>query len=202
MERRNAGDVAAVERTDGGTPKISGYAAVFGEETNIAGMFNEVISRSAFDNVLGDDVRALVDHNPEKIFGRTKAGTLRLEVDERGLRYEADIPDTQVGRDLVENIRVGNISQSSFGFSIDEEVWEERDGDLPLRKITRLAKLYDVSPVTFPAYEGTEVSLRKEARKVLDNAGIRGQSQKFEKALKMKIGNDIMARRKTHNIKR
>lgn len=141
-------------------PVISGYAAVFNSPTNIGSMFREVIKPGAFARAIKEnqDVRALVDHIPDKILGRTKSGTLRLSEDEKGLRYEIDPPNTTVATDLLESIRRGDIDQSSFAFTPKSQTWR-KDGEQLVREINDV-DLYDVSPVTYPAYESTSVSVR------------------------------------------
>lgn len=140
--------------------KAVGYAALFNSPTDIGSAFEEVIEPGAFDGADMADVRALFNHDPNMLLARTASGTLSLRIDERGLRYEFTIPDTSAGRDLRELLRRGDISQSSFGFTIDKEDWEERTGMKPKRKIKKVRKLFDVSPVTFPAYQETSVALR------------------------------------------
>jgi HK97 family phage prohead protease len=137
-------------------PKLAGYAAVFDLEANIAGEFRECIARGAFTAAIGrDDVRALFNHSPDFVLGRTTAGTLRLSEDSIGLRYEIDPPDTQWARDLIVSVERGEVKQSSFAFNATDEEWVfGKRGELPLR-IVRAARLWDVSPVVFPAYEGT-----------------------------------------------
>jgi uncharacterized protein len=140
--------------------KIVGYAAVFSTRTDL-GFCTEEIAPGAFRDSLSrkDDVRALFNHDPSLVIGRTP-DTLRLWEDEKGLRYEITPPDTSLARDLVTNIRSGIVSQSSFGFIVDsEEV--DKTGNKP-HFIVRKATLFDVSPVTFPAYKETEVSLARE----------------------------------------
>lgn len=165
-ERRiTAGTVEA--RAEGDSKRLSGYAAVFNQETVIAGMFREVILPGAFaDAVVNDDVRAQFNHGDGGVLplGRTKAGTLRLTEDDHGLHYEIDMPDTTQARDLMVSVGRGDVAESSFMFSVDsaDETWDyaaTKSGSLPLRQIARV-KLYDVSPVTFPAYAGTSVSAR------------------------------------------
>lgn len=138
---------------------VEGYAAVYNEETDL-GFFREMILPGAFDGADMSDVRALFNHNPDGILARTASGTLTLEVDERGLKYRFEAPNTTLGNDLLEMIRRGDISQSSFAFTIDRVAWEEERGKPDLRKIERFAALYDVSPVTYPAYSSTTVSTR------------------------------------------
>lgn len=164
-KRITAGTLEA--RSDAATGgKLTGYAAVFNQETVIAGMFREVIMPGAFADAVGaDDVRAQMNHDSNLILGRTGAGTLRLSEDAHGLRYEIDMPDTSYARDLMVSVQRGDVSQSSFMFDVPsstDETWDyaaTKSGQLPLRQIHRV-RLYDVSPVVFPAYDGTSVSAR------------------------------------------
>lgn len=143
---------------DDGPSKIVGHAAVFNTETELFG-FREKIEPGAFAKALEtDDVRALFNHNPDLLLGRNKAGTLRLWEDSRGLGVEIDPPDTQVGRDVMESISRGDISQMSFAFRPVVEEWDD-SGDTPLRTLKEV-KLFDVSPVTYPAYPTTDVAAR------------------------------------------
>lgn len=135
-----------------GDRKIVGYGAVFNKLSENLGGFREVIAPGAFDGVLNDDVRALFNHDRNVVLGRTKASTLRLLVDSEGLQYEIDPPDTQQARDLIVSMDRGDIDQSSFGFYIDEDKWEEDDDGRVVRTVLKLKRLFDVSPVTFPAY--------------------------------------------------
>lgn len=161
-ERRTIDGVAELREQQDGRRTVVGYAARFNQESELLWDFREVIEPGAFDGVLDDDVRALFNHDPNLVLGRTKAGTLRLSVDERGLRYEIDLPDTQVARDLVESLRRGDVSQSSFSFTVDADgdEWEQRPDGTYLRRIKRIKRLYDVSPVTYPAYSTTEATVR------------------------------------------
>ncbi len=170
-ERRVAvGTMEAVVEVRLGAPEtraLTGYAALYGSETRIAGMFREVIEPGAFRAALArqDDVRALFNHDPNHVLGRTTAGTLVLAEDERGLKYTVTLPDTQAGRDLWTSVQRGDVSQSSFAFSVDAEEWRDKSADLPLRAITDV-HLYDVSPVTYPAYDETSVSARSQAETI------------------------------------
>lgn len=139
---------------------LRGYAAVFDSETEIAGQFREVIRKGAFSRSIKSDVRALVDHDPARVIGRTKAGTLRLNQDERGLAVEIDLPNTSDGRDLAELVKRGDIDGMSFGFRVESEIWDmTEESQLDLREIMDL-ELFEVSAVTFPAYGDTELALR------------------------------------------
>lgn len=138
--------------------KIVGYAAVFDTPSVPLGGFREVVRRGAFSDSLNADVRALWNHDPNYVLGRTKNGTLRLEEDDRGLRVEIDPPNTTWARDFMESIRRGDVDQMSFAFRAIEDRWTN-DENGTLRELLK-AQLLDVSPVTFPAYEATSVTLR------------------------------------------
>lgn len=107
------------------------------------------------------DVRALIDHDPSRILGRTSSGTLRLTVDDIGLRYEIDMPNTSYARDLMESMKRGDINQSSFAFRVnyenpDAEEWRFNDKlGVYERTIKDFSNIFDVSPVTYPAYPST-----------------------------------------------
>jgi hypothetical protein len=135
-------------------PQIKGYAALFDDPYDV-GWFKERIQRGAFKESLenGDDIRALFNHDPNLILGRASAGTLRLGEDKKGLWYSIDAPDTQLGRDLVESLRRGDITQSSFAFETIEDQWHTNDGEE--ERILIRAKLWDVSPTTFGANANT-----------------------------------------------
>ena len=158
-ERRAAG---AVEKRAEGESILTGYAAVFNARTTIAGYFEEEIAPGAFvEAIRRDDVRALIDHDPTKILGRNTAGTLRLSEDDRGLRFEVDLPETSLAADLRTSMKRGDINQASFAFAVKREEWSDRgDKALPLRRILEVGPLFDVSVVTYPAYEQTEAALR------------------------------------------
>ena len=145
-------------RAADGERRISGYAATFNDVTDL-GYFREQIATGAFDGRTDDDVRLLINHTGVPL-ARTTNGTLRLSVDDDGLRYEAELADTQEGRDLYTLIQRGDISQSSFAFSIEDEAWDNKAN---LRTVLKVGRLYDVSPVTYPAYATTTVSARSRA---------------------------------------
>lgn len=140
---------------------IEGYAALFNVMSDDLGGFREVIIPGAFKERLADDVRALWQHDPLYVFGRTTSGTLELREDDTGLRYRVETPDAQWARDALASIRRGDVNQSSFAFAItDGAQWDlGKDGQVT-RTITRVARLYDVSPVTFPAYPETSADVR------------------------------------------
>lgn len=149
-----------VRAADGG-PRIVGYAAVFDKQSVNLGGFTEIIRRGAFTKTLQDgaDVRALWNHDSNYVLGRTKSGTLALTEDDTGLRIEVTPPDTQWARDLMETIRRGDVDQMSFGFRTVRDKWQSDENGVTVRELLEVA-LYDISPVTFPAYPDTQVQVR------------------------------------------
>jgi HK97 family phage prohead protease len=152
---------------------VEGYAALF--DTPSDGLeFTEVIDRNAFDGVIArSDVFALLNHdNSRGILGRSKygKGSLELSIDERGLKYRFDAPKSALGDELIENLKRGEVNESSFCFDVTDEEWQE-DGldDHGYKKfkrtILKIGHLYDVSPVYSAAYSATTVSLRGKEMK-------------------------------------
>lgn len=160
LHRRSLADVPEL-RTKGGKRRLAGYAAVFNQETRIGGL-RERVAPGAFTRAVknGQDVRALIDHDSRLILGRTSAGTLRLGEDQHGLHFEVDLPDTSIARDLAVSLERGDITGASFGFMPAKRGGMEVDNEDPELIWIRDVDLYDVGPVTFPAYEQTEVGLR------------------------------------------
>lgn len=140
---------------------LAGHAAVFGTHAEVRGGY-EALAPSAFDDVLArdEDVRALINHNASLVLGRTAAGTLRLRSDDTGLAFEVDLPDTSYARDLRESLRRGDVTGMSFGFVPGKDEIDHAPDGRQLRTHTSLSKLLDVSVVTYPAYDGTDVTLR------------------------------------------
>ena len=151
LEVRAAVEVRAAGR------KLEGYAAVFGTEARI-GDFTETIRAGAFRGTLaGRDILALVDHDPSKLLARTRAGTLRLAEDSRGLAFSLDVPDTSVGRDVLALAERGDLGGMSFGFTVakDGERWDGR------RRELRAVVVHEISAVSaWPAYPATVVQAR------------------------------------------
>ena len=141
--------------------RVEGYAAVFESRTDM-GWYQEEIARGAFDGADMSNVRALFNHNPDKLLASSASGTLSLDIDERGLKYAFDMPNTSTGNDLLEMMRRGDLTQSSFAFRVLEQTWTETEGKPDVRTITKIEGVYDVSPVTYPAYEDTDVALRSK----------------------------------------
>jgi len=170
--RMTTGALAAVEVRDAksGPGMVTGHAAVYYDAKDPGTRYmlwddvEERVAPGAFDRAIKDkqDTRALFNHDPSLVLGRTTAGTLRLSSDARGLRYEADAPDTQVGRDTVTLIKRGDVTGSSFGFRVvkDTVTKETRDGKSYYIRTIEDVDLYDVSPVTYPAYVGSDAGAR------------------------------------------
>jgi HK97 family phage prohead protease len=151
-------------KEDGALPKIEGYASVFNKDSEDMG-FIERVAPGAFKKALKiSDARALFNHDPNYILGRQSSGTLKLKEDKTGLFMSVNPPDTQIIRDLVLTpIERGDMTEQSFGFSIAADEWKDLDTDHPTRTITEVKNVFDVSPVTFAAYNDTSVALRSLA---------------------------------------
>ena len=147
---------------DDANTEIVGHASVFNSWSETLGglfPFKEIVRKGAFvETIIKDDIRALFNHDPNYVLGRNIAGTLELEEDEIGLKVRILPPNTTFAKDLVENIRRGDITQMSIGFVVIEDTWGTKDG-IDIREIKKV-KLFDVSPVTFPAYTETDVGVR------------------------------------------
>lgn len=173
MERRFVSANAApvqIEEREGKPPKICGYAAVYYDGTPKTeyrmkwGMVERIMP-GAFDRVMRNkpDIAALFNHDSNFPLGRTSSGTCVLSLDSRGLKYEIDPPNTNAGRDVLESIRRGDIPGSSFSFTIQggkASIVDE--GETEVRKISDFGEVFDVGPVTIPAYEGTTAFVRSE----------------------------------------
>jgi len=148
-------------RADGDEKKISGVV-LYGTPSKELGGFTEIIMPGAFDDVLKDDIRALFNHDPNLILGRTKSNTLKIQLTDRGLAFDILYPNTTYSNDLIESIQRGDIDATSFAFRTKEVLWvDEPDGSVT-RKIMKFEILQDISPVTYPAYPDMEISLRAE----------------------------------------
>mgnify|MGYP001305454619 CR=1 FL=1 len=167
-------------------PKIVGYAAVFNQLSEDLGGFREKIAPGAFKKTIQEaDIRALWNHNPDYVLGRNKSGTLKLEEDSHGLRYEVRPRRGGWIDDLIESIRRRDIQGNSFSFYVSDggDRWIKRDDGSYLREITRVAEVQDVGPVTLPAYRQTIVV----ARSVAEHASsLRAQDEARNRALAMR----------------
>ena len=165
--------------------RVVGYGSVFNKRSENLGGFVEEIAPGAFDDVLADsqnlDVRALFNHDPNLILGRSQAGTLDLSVDETGLQYSFDMPATTYGRDLLVSMQRGDVSQSSFGFVVGSDTWTETSEGIPLRTINSISRLLDVSPVTFAAYPDATTGLRSLEQHKKNMANLAIEKKETEK---------------------
>ena len=176
VERRFFPSEARAKKSDDGKMVIGGYGALFNRYTNL-GWYAEVVSPGFFDGIKDDRCACLLNHEPSQVLGRKSNGTLTLKVDEKGLEYESKLPSSR--GDVHELISEGYIYESSFAFTIAKAVWEEVDrsmlaghlsetdldelaygGKVWVRRLEKGRELFDVSPVTFAAYEGTTTDTR------------------------------------------
>lgn len=153
-------------RAEGDLRTIRGYAAVFDKNSVDMGGFVERIRPGAFaKSIRTGDIRALWNHDPKYVLGRSTRGTLRLDEDEQGLHVEIDPPNTQWARDVLVSIERGDVSQMSIGFTVAKngETWDQSTPGKLVRVLEQV-NLLEVSPVTFAAYPQTSVSTRARAR--------------------------------------
>ncbi len=164
---------------------ISGYAVVYGSVATVTEGFREVFRAGAFARALREkqDCRGLVNHNVDKIIGRTAAGTMRLREDARGLHYEIDTPPTGAGRDVVQSIARGDISGSSFCFTVPNDnchriTYSDHGGDM-LREVLD-ADLHDCAPVVYPCYSASSVAVQDGGQASADPGDIRQRLRKVQ----------------------
>lgn len=156
-------EVRADPANESSASRIIGYGAVFNQRSENLGGFREIIMPNAFDDVLDQDIRGLFNHDSNYVLGRTGAGTMALTVDETGLQYDITAPDTQTIRDLVLTpMQRGDINQSSFTFVVarDGDKWYEDDEGVVVREIHSVQRIFDVGPVSIPAYPDTTAASR------------------------------------------
>lgn len=150
-------------KPDGRT--VEGYAVVFNSESRDLGGFTEVIQPNALEGVVDkSDILCLLNHNEDKgVLARSNKGTgsLTLEVDDIGLRYSFEAPNTSLGDELLEGLKRGDISTSSFAFRVGSDTWTKKEDGSYLRTINTIEQIFDVSPVYFPAYDATSVKIDK-----------------------------------------
>jgi HK97 family phage prohead protease len=144
---------------------IVGTATVFNSSYDM-GWYDEEMSQDVFTNSDMSDVVALFNHDANMVLARTKSGTLKLNLTNNALEYSFEAPNTSLGNDLLEMVKRGDVYQSSFAFSVEAEDWQEREGMKPKRVIRGIKKVYDVSPVTYPANPDTMVAKRSYDEKV------------------------------------
>ena len=183
LEKRTYNFDISADTNDAGEKIITGRPIVYDSMTDL-GLFNEIIDRGALDSTDLTDVRFLVNHNTDMIpLARSRRNngnsTMKITTDNEGLSLDfvkLDVENNSDARALYSAIQRGDISGMSFMFYVDGEAWENLDSDHPTRHITSIGSVVEVSAVTFPAYESTEIYARSEAA-VLENT-----KQALEKA--------------------
>lgn len=160
-ERRFFAEPVAFEKRDDGVDEnvIEGYAAVFNKDSEDFGGWHERIAPGAFSDVVSDDAVALFNHDMNLVLGRNGVN-VKIEQDANGLKYRIKLPDTSLAKDLRQLVKDGIIHQSSFAFTVAEQEWKHSDDQPSVRTIKRVKRLYDVSPVTRPAYPDASVGAR------------------------------------------
>ena len=190
---------SALDHINEGEPEkmiIEGYAIIFNQETLIGDSeygFIESIDSRALDGANLKDVPLKYNHTDNRlILARTRNGSLTLTIDEFGLLVRAELIDTQSNRDVYKSIEAGLLDKMSFAFSVKSQSWD-RTGDIPKRIITQIDRLYDVSVVDLPAYEGTSIEavarsleLADAEIKALENVKVEATKAVIRKRLKLK----------------
>lgn len=171
-----------------GENDVVGYAAVFDKWSRDLGGFKEIIKPGAFRDVLQDDVVALFNHRADNVLGRASSGTVEIWEDDEGLGYRIKLPNTQLGRDMRELISRGDIKESSFGFDLmaDDSQWDFADDGSVTHTISRIARLWDVSPVTWAAYPDTGVSVERMQRALEAREAIKEEAMNNEFAYRQR----------------
>ena len=197
MEKRIYNLETRVETTENNKDVVVGYGSVFNSRSENLGGFFEYISPTAItdETIKNSDVRALINHNPDLILARSKfgEGNLNLSIDETGLKYSYELPDTSYGRDLGVNLKNGNISQSSFAFTIAEggDSWTTDENGNDIRTINKIDRLFDISSVTYPAYNEASSDL------VIAQRGL----QKYKESIKRKDEENDLVKRSLAKLK-
>ena len=162
-------EINEVRTLEDDSVRITGYAAVYNQLSGDLGGFREKIKRGFFAPAIGrDDVRALINHDDNLILGRTTAKTLILEEDKKGLRVEILPADTTYEKDLITHMKRGDVDQMSFQFVTSKDDWDTSDMNNVVRTLVEIESLWDVSVVTFPAYDQTRAEANS-AKQVYKN---------------------------------
>ena len=197
MEKEIRGGIGNIEiRTDEEKESeiyAEGYALVFNSWSEDLGGFVETIEPSALEGSDLSDVRALFNHNADKVLARSSAGTLDLETDEKGLKFRFKIPNTSYGKDIAENLKNGNIDQCSFGFVLDDngdsfDFDEKRS--IYQRTLKKIKSVMDISLVTYPAYSSTSAapalrSIDKIENELLEQRQLQHEKEKLKLELEL-----------------
>jgi HK97 family phage prohead protease len=155
-------------RSQGDTHFFEGYALMFERKSQNLGGFREKVAHGAVTKTIAEaDIRALFNHDPNMILGRNRAGTLDLTEDSEGLHYRTSMPDTSYARDLLVSMERGDVTQSSFGFRVVKDDWGIDEDEFPIRTLREIA-LFDVSPVTYPAYLDSTSGVSKRSLDALE----------------------------------
>lgn len=184
-EIRTRGSVEMRTAEGEGRRRVEGYAFLYNSRTDM-GWYEEVILPGAADGILQkSDIRALLNHDPNQLLARSNKGqgTLSLSLDERGLRFSFELPESRA--DIAEMIERGDLSQCSFGFRIEEQRWTERSDAPDLREIVRFKDLVDITLATYPAYEDTSVALRSHREAIEDERAWRVQTEQMQMDIDM-----------------
>lgn len=160
---------------------VEGYALKFNKESRNLGGFVETISPEALEGVDLTDVRCFMDHDSSKLLGRTSSGTLQLNVDDIGLYFRCVLPDTSNGRDAMELVKRGDLNQCSFGFTVDKDKWIKGQ-NIMKRSINKIGSLLEISLVSIPAYDDTDVRV---ATRSLEEAVNELEKQRLEVELEL-----------------
>lgn len=160
---------------------VEGYALKFNTESRNLGGFIETITPEALEGVDLSDVRCFLDHDSSKLLGRTSSGTLKLNVDETGLYFRCILPNTSVGRDAMELVTRGDLNQCSFGFTVEQDKWA-KGNDIMMRSINKIGSLFEISLVSIPAYDDTDVRV---ATRSLEEAVNEIEKQRLELELEL-----------------
>lgn len=150
---------------------VEGYAIVFDQETLIGDEehgFLEVIDKKALEGADLEDVPFKYNHTDDHlILARTRNGSLKFEIDEKGLKIHAELIDTTSNRDVFKSIEAGLLDKMSFAFTVKSQSWD-RSGDVPKRTINQIDRLFDVSVVDLPAYDGTSIEAYARSLEIAD----------------------------------
>lgn len=188
--------VKGVEQKSSDEGRVEGYGVVFDQWAPVWSYFRERIDKRAFEGVDMSDVLITYNHNFDYLMARTGNNSAELTIDDHGVKYSFDPPNTSVANDVVELISRGTLNGSSFYFSIDEEgdEWKVGEDGVWERTITRISDLYELGPVSTPWYPQTDAQMKDAGLQVMKRAGIELQPEEVVKPPIQKNGNYIRLR--------
>lgn len=180
-------------RVDGTKKTLTGYAAMFEKLSNPISGFREKIRRGAFsETIKKTNIKALWNHNTDLVLGSTGNGTLRLEEDNVGLKFDLDLPDTQWGRDAAVSVSRKDVDGMSFAFNVKNQEWDESDKSKIVRTLIEV-DLFEVSPTAFPAYQQTSVTARSVKEDYSDFSDEKNKSEMTQIAKnKLELNNNLI----------